>query len=154
MEGSVMTATIRLDGVGRRFGRTWALADIDLELAPGVVGLLGPNGAGKTTLLRMLATVMPPTRGRLVILGCDPAVPAEQTEIRRNLGHLPQEVGFPRAFSAFVFVDYVAVLKEWRDPDARHAEVRRVLDLVHLSGSAAKGIRTLSGGQRRRLALA
>jgi ABC-2 type transport system ATP-binding protein len=116
--------------------------------------LIGPNGAGKTTLLRILATVMTPTMGRLSVLGFDPAVSAQRTEIRRRLGYLPQEVGFPSGFSAFAFIDYVAVLKEWRDPGVRHAEVRRVLDVVHLSGSAAKRIRTLSGGQRRRLALA
>jgi ABC-2 type transport system ATP-binding protein len=56
-----MTASIRLRGVGRRFGGTWALADVDLDLAPGVTGLLGPNGAGRTTLLRLLATALSPT---------------------------------------------------------------------------------------------
>ena len=54
----------------------------------------------------------------------------------------------------FGFVDYLAVLKEWTEPAARHAEVRRVLDLVNLGGSATKKIQTLSGGQRRRLGLA
>jgi ABC-type hemin transport system ATPase subunit len=44
-----MTASISLRGVGRTFGATRALADVDLDLEPGVIGLLGPNGAGKTT---------------------------------------------------------------------------------------------------------
>jgi len=149
-----MTASIRLRGVGRRFGRTWALADVDLDLAPGVTGLLGPNGAGKTTLLRLLATALSPTQGQLDMLGLDPAAPAQRTDIRRGLGYLPQEIGFPRGFSAFAFVDYIALLKEWTQPAARHAEVRRVLDLVGLAGISAKRIRTLSGGQRRRLVLA
>ncbi len=145
---------INLAGVGRKFGGTWALTDIDLDLSRGVVGLLGPNGAGKTTLLRVLATAIAPTRGQISVFGLDPAIPEQRTGIRRRLGYLPQEVGFPRGFSAFAFVDYVAVLKEWSDPATRHAEVRRVLDLVNLSGVATKRIRTLSGGQRRRLALA
>jgi ABC-2 type transport system ATP-binding protein len=51
-------------------------------------------------------------------------------------------------------VDYVAVLKEWAQPAARHAEVRRVLAQVGLAGDEAKRIRVMSGGQRRRLALA
>ena len=88
------------------------------------------------------------------VLGLDPGDPAERTEIRRQLGYLPQEVGFPRGFTAFAFVDYVALLKEWPQPAARHAEVRRVLDLVDLSGLGAKRIRAMSGGQRRRVALA
>jgi ABC-2 type transport system ATP-binding protein len=149
-----MTASISLRGVGRTFGATRALADVDLDLEPGVIGLLGPNGAGKTTLLRVLATALPPSQGEVRVLGRDPEVPAERTEIRRRLGYLPQEVGFPRGFTAFGFVDYIALLKEWSQPPARHAEVRRVLDQVGLSGAAAKRIRAMSGGQRRRVALA
>ena len=149
-----MTASISLRGVGRTFGATRALADVDLDLEPGVIGLLGPNGAGKTTLLRLLATALPPSHGHLRMLGRDPQMPAERTDIRRRLGYLPQEVGFPRGFTAFAFVDYIAVLKEWTQPVARHAEVRRVLDQVGLSDVAAKRIRAMSGGQRRRVALA
>ena len=147
-------ATVELDGIGRRWGSTVALADVNLALAPGVVGLLGPNGAGKTTLLRIVATVLAPSGGRIRIDGRDPARPADRTAIRRTLGYLPQETGFPRGFTAFGFVDYIAVLKEWTDATARHAEVRRVLDLVELAGSGPTSIRSLSGGQRRRLALA
>ena len=88
------------------------------------------------------------------VLGLDPEVPAGRTGIRRQLGYLPQEVGFPRGFTAFAFVDYIALLKEWTQPAARHAEVRRVLDLVGLSDLGAKRIRAMSGGQRRRVALA
>jgi ABC-2 type transport system ATP-binding protein len=145
---------ISLRGVGRSFGATQALADVDLDLRAGVIGLLGPNGAGKTTLLRLLATALPPSRGKVRVLGRDVEVLAERTEIRRRLGYLPQEVGFPRGFTAFAFVDYIALLKEWADPAARHAEVRRVLDQVGLSDAATKRIRAMSGGQRRRVALA
>ena len=149
-----MTASISLRGAGRTFGATRALAGVDLDLKPGVIGLLGPNGAGKTTLLRLLATALPPSQGQVRVLGLDPEVPAERTGIRRRLGYLPQEAGFPRGFTAFAFVDYIALLKEWTQPAARHAEVRRVLALVGLSDVAAKRIRALSGGQRRRVALA
>ena len=72
------------------------------------------------------------------MLGLDPQVPAQRTGIRRQLGYLPQEAGFPRGFTAFAFVDYIALLKEWTEPATRHAEVRRVLDLVGLSGLGAK----------------
>src|SRR3954471_12400611 len=149
-----MTASISLRGVGRSFGATHALTDVDLDLDPGVIGLLGPNGAGKTTLLRLLATALPPSRGEVRVLGRDVEVPAERTDIRRRLGYLPQEVGFPRGFTAFAFVDYIALLKEWAQPAAPHAEVRRVLDHVGLTDVAPKRIRAMSGGQRRRVALA
>jgi ABC-2 type transport system ATP-binding protein len=149
-----VTASISLRSVGRSIGATRALTDVDLDLEPGVIGLHVPNGAGKTTLLRLLATALPPSRGDVRVLGRDVEVSGERTEIRRRLGYLPQEVGFPRGFTAFAFVDYIALLKEWNEPAARHAEVRRVLEQVGLSGLAAKRIRAMSGGQRRRVALA
>jgi ABC-2 type transport system ATP-binding protein len=149
-----MPASISMRGVERTYGATVALADVDLDLEPGVIGLLGPNGAGKTTLIRLLATALPSTGGEMRVLGYNPEVPAQRTDIRRRLGYLPQEAGFPRGFTAFAFVDYIALLKEWTEAAARHAEVRRVLELVGLSDLATKRIRAMSGGQRRRVALA
>ena len=146
--------TVALAHVTRRYGSATVLDALDLELSPGITGLLGPNGAGKTTLLRILATVLAPTSGSCRALGRDPVDPAQRTEIRRRLGYLPQESGYPRGFTAFRYVDYVAALKEWTERDARHAEVRRALELVGLSDLAGKRMRTLSGGQRRRAALA
>ncbi|MEO7430190.1 MAG: ATP-binding cassette domain-containing protein, partial [Acidimicrobiales bacterium] len=69
-------------------------------------------------------------------------------------GYLPQEPGFHRSFSAFEFVDYVAILKEWTDRKARHDEVRRVLSLVGLEPVMGTAIKKLSGGMRRRVAIA
>ncbi len=148
------TPAIELRGVSRRFRGTTVLDELRLEVMPGVVGLLGPNGAGKTTLLRILATVLGADGGSVRILGRDPADTTERTEIRRRLGYLPQELGYPRGFTAYRFVDYMAVLKQIEEPAARRAEVRRVLEDVDLADRAAKSIRTLSGGQRRRVGLA
>ena len=136
-----MTASISLRGVSQRSGVTWALTDIDLDLVPGVTGLLGPNGAGKTTLRWLFATVLAPTQGRVSVLGLDPAVPAQRTDIRRRLGYLPQEIGFPRGFSGFAFVDYVAVLKEWAQPAAATRKyagcwTRSACPVTRASGSA------------------
>ncbi len=146
--------TISLAGVSKRFGSTIALDHVDAVFAPGVNGLLGPNGAGKTTMLRILATVLPVDDGRLDVLGVDPTTGHGRLSVRRRLGYLPQEPGFHRQFSAFDFVDYVAILKEWADRRARHDEVRRVLSLVDLDSVMHKRIGQLSGGMRRRVGIA
>jgi ABC-2 type transport system ATP-binding protein len=146
--------TVQVVDVHKRFGRTTALAGIGFEAPAVITGLLGPNGAGKTTLLRMAATVLAPDSGSLRLLGLDPGVADERLSIRRRLGYMPQEPGFHQTFTAFEFVDYVAILKEMTERRSRHEEVRRVLSLVGLEQVMDRKIKTLSGGMRRRVALA
>ncbi|MEV5576222.1 ABC transporter ATP-binding protein [Spirillospora sp. NPDC052269] len=131
-----------------------ALAGVSFELGPGVTGLLGPNGAGKTTLLRVLATAIAPSSGSLSIGGEDPASAHGRLSIRRRLGYLPQDPGFHLNFSAFDFIDYIAILKEITDRSRRRAEALRVLEAVGLADHRSKRIKTLSGGMRQRVALA
>lgn len=146
--------TIETSELCKRYGTTDVIADLSLCIRPGVTGLLGPNGAGKTTLMRMLATVLAPTDGCMSLLGLNPHDAGQRTDVRRRLGYMPQEPGFHRQFTAFEFVDYVAILKEMTDARARHREVRRVLERVGLEDVAGRRIRKLSGGMRRRVALA
>ncbi|MFH9006932.1 ABC transporter ATP-binding protein [Streptomyces afghaniensis] len=148
-----MTPTVSASGIGLRYGGTQALDDVSLRLTGGVTGLLGPNGAGKTTLLRVLATALPADRGAFTVLGHDPGTARGRQEVRRRLGYLPQTPGFHPDFTAFEFVDYVAILKEMTGRAARHREVRRVLDEVGLADVRGKRIRKLSGGMRQRVAL-
>jgi ABC-2 type transport system ATP-binding protein len=140
--------------VGKSYGRQRVLDDITLESGPGILGLLGPNGAGKTTLLRILATVAAPDSGRVELLGRNACSGNDRVDIRRRLGYVPQETGFPSGFTAFEYVDYVAILKEMTDRRARHDEVRRVLDTVGLTPMARRRIRRLSGGMKQRLIIA
>ncbi|MBE8478211.1 ABC transporter ATP-binding protein [Streptomyces justiciae] len=149
-----MTPTVSAEGLSLHYGGTRALDDVSLRLTRGVTGLLGPNGAGKTTLLRVLATAVPADRGAFTVLGNDPGTARGRQEVRRRLGYLPQTPGFHPDFTAFEFVDYVAILKELTDRGARHREVRRVLDEVDLGDVRGKRIKKLSGGMRQRVALA
>lgn len=146
--------TVSIQEVTKTYGGTPALDGVSFELDTGITGLLGPNGAGKTTLLRCLATVLAPDRGGIEVLGFDPDRPKDRTEIRRRIGYLPQEPGFYRTFTCFEFLDYLAILKEHTDRAERHAEIRRILQLTGLSDRSTTKIRKLSGGMRRRLALA
>jgi ABC-2 type transport system ATP-binding protein len=144
----------KVEGAVKRFGTTRALDGLTLDAGTGITGLLGPNGAGKTTLLRVLATILGLDKGRCEILGRDPAIRRQRLEIRRRLGYMPQEPGFHRNFTAFEFIDYVGILKEMTSRRERRREVDRVVELTGLSGVAHKKIKALSGGMRRRVALA
>lgn len=144
---------IDINGLTRRFGQTMAVADVDLQAGPGVLGLLGPNGAGKTSLLRVLATAVPPTSGRLRLLGRDPRSFGPRREIRRCLGYLPQNLGFYPGFTVAEFVEYFALLKEV--PSARiPAAVAAAIERADLGGHAKAKLRTLSGGMLRRVGIA
>src|SRR5882757_7300515 len=144
---------VEITGLTRRFGRTVAVAVADLQAGPGVFGLLGPNGAGKTSLLRMMATAIPPTSGRLRLLGRDPGSYGPQREIRRRLGYLPQHLGYYPGFTVEEFVQYFALLKEM--PPARiPAAVAAAVERVDLGGKARAKLRTLSGGMLRRAGIA
>jgi ABC-type multidrug transport system ATPase subunit len=144
---------VEISGLTRRFGRTMAVAGVDLRAGPGVVGLLGPNGAGKTSLLRMMATAIPPTSGRLRLLGRDPRSAAPRREIRRRLGYLPQHLGYYGGFTVAEFVEYFALLKEM--PAARiPLAVATAVDRVGLGDRPGARLRTLSGGMLRRAGIA
>jgi ABC-2 type transport system ATP-binding protein len=144
---------VEITELTRRFGRTMAVAGVDLRAGPGVYGLLGPNGAGKTSLLRMMATVIPPTSGNLRLLGRDPGQYGPRREIRRRLGYLPQSLGYYPGFTVVEFIEYFALLKDMpaaRVPGAVAAAVER----VELGGKARAKLRTLSGGLLRRVGIA
>jgi ABC-type multidrug transport system ATPase subunit len=144
---------IETAGLIRRFGRTQAVAGVDLQAGPGVFGLLGPNGAGKTTLLRMMATVIPPSSGTLRLLDRDPRAFGPRREIRRRLGYLPQNLGYYPSFTTAEFIEYFALLKEM--PSARvPGAVAAAVERVGLGDRARAKLRTLSGGMLRRVGIA
>ena len=137
----------------RRFGRTQAVAGVTLQAGAGVFGLLGPNGAGKTSLLRMMATVLPPTSGRLRLLDRDPGSYAPRREIRRRLGYLPQNLGYFPGFTVAEFVEYFALLKDMPPGQVPRA-VAAAVEQVSLGDKARAKLRTLSGGMLRRVGIA
>jgi len=91
---------IRTEALTKRFGHVTALADLDLEVAPGeVMGYLGPNGAGKTTTIRLILGLLRPTSGRCEVFGLD--VQRAGVETHRRLAYVPGEASlWPRLTGA------------------------------------------------------
>ena len=88
-----MTAVLQAQGLGKKYGRRWALTDCDLEVPAGhVVGLVGPNGAGKSTLLNLAVGMLTPTTGSVEVLGCAGRDAAGQGRVRRA-GHADVQHG-------------------------------------------------------------
>ncbi len=146
--------TITVTSLTQRHGISFTLRVDSFVSAGGATAILGPNGSGKTTLLRLLATLTQPETGSIRVDVLDPTVPVERTAIRRRLGYVAQSNGLPDRMRVSEFCDYVGALKEIGPDRLRRRWSAWALDRVGLTGVAGDRIRTLSGGMRRRLAIA
>ena len=150
-----MAELIAARGLTKHFGATRALAGLDLSVAAGEVhGLLGPNGAGKSTSFRMICGMVLPDRGRVYLSGQDVTDwPMFRRARDGKMGYLPQE---PSVFKKLTVEQNISSLLELLGVD-RKARLRRTDELLdefnitHIRRSKAAG---LSGGERRRLAIA
>jgi ABC-2 type transport system ATP-binding protein len=131
-----------------------ALNALSLQIGTGMFGLVGPNGAGKTTLMRILATLLRPTDGHMVIFGNDLATFSGQEGTRNLLGYLPQEAGFHLELTVEQELDYLAILKRVTRSAERARQVTEALERVGLYQARRERVRTLSGGMKRRLGIA
>ena len=140
-----MTAAVETEGLGKRYRRTWALADCTLTVPAGhVVGLVGPNGAGKTTLLSIATGMLAPSAGAIEVLGARPAAgPAQLARV----GYLPQTAPVYAGLSLADHLKLGARLNPAWDAELARNRVER-LDL-----NPRQKAGTLSGGQRAQLAL-
>lgn len=146
------TPALRVRQLSHRYGSVLALADVDLDIAPGeFVALVGPSGCGKSTLLRLVAGLLQPQSGRVEIggreVGGDSWLPPE----RRNIGIVFQD------HALFPHLDVGANLSFGLRSLAkreRRERVQEVLELVELAGYEGRYPHELSGGERQRVALA
>jgi ABC-2 type transport system ATP-binding protein len=140
-----MTAAIEARGLGKKYGRRWALSECTLSIPVGrVVGLVGPNGAGKTTLLNLATGMLAPTAGSIRVLGGAPGSGPNQLA---RVGYVAQDAPIYGGLSVADHLRLGAHMNPRWDADLAASRIRQ-LGLV-----AKQKAGTLSGGQRAQLAL-
>ncbi len=149
-----MSETMALEATGleKTLGRTKALDGVDLEVPRGsILGMLGPNGAGKTTTVRVLATLLRPDRGSARVAGHD--VVTEAALVRRHIGLTGQYAALDESLTGRA--NLVMIGRLGRLPaKAAKARADELLSQFSLTDAADRGVKTYSGGMRRRLDLA
>jgi len=138
-------AAISLENLTKRYGDVSANDGITLAVEEGeIFGYLGPNGAGKTTTIRQLLGLIKPTEGTATVLGADIRNRKALTEVKADLGYLPDELGFDERLTGNQALDYFARMRG----DQRREEL---LELFH--PPLEKKIETYSAGNRRMLGI-
>lgn len=145
-----MSAAISTVGLTKTYGGTTVVDGLGLEIATGeVFGLLGPNGAGKTTTILMLLGLTEPTSGSMQVLGLDPR--RNPLEVKRNVGYLPDAVGFYDDLTGRQNLRFTARLNQVEDADAR---IEELLGRVGLADAGDQRAGEYSRGMKQRLGLA
>jgi lipooligosaccharide transport system ATP-binding protein len=143
---------INASSIAKRFGEVVAVDDISFEVRHGeTYGLLGPNGAGKTTTMRMVSGLSPLTGGKLIVAGID--VSREGRAVRNVLGVVTQQDGLDTDLNArdnLITYGFIAGLS--RALAEQRADA--VLMYFDLTDKSNEEIDNLSGGMKRRLAIA
>ncbi|MEZ5234306.1 MAG: ATP-binding cassette domain-containing protein [Acidimicrobiia bacterium] len=146
------TAAVLCRGAGKRFGSTWVVRGLDLQLEPGtILGLIGPSGCGKTTTMRLINGAYHPDEGDVAVFGAPPS--RLDTARRVSIGYLPQRPVLFEDLSLWQNLLFHASLNGVRRR-GRRARLLRQLELVDLGEDRRKLVRNSSGGMQRRLALA
>jgi ABC-2 type transport system ATP-binding protein len=143
--GHGMPAVLEARGLGKRYGRRWALTDCTLAIPPGrVAGLVGPNGAGKTTLLNLAVGLLAPTSGTIEVLGSGPADGPGQLA---RVGFVAQDMPL---YARLSVADHLR-LGGWLNPGWDQGLAEDRIDRLGLDPRQRAG--KLSSGQRAQLAL-
>jgi len=141
---------IRLEGLGKRYGRLTALDGVSLDVRPGeIFGFLGLNGAGKTTTIRILLDLVRPTAGRASVFGLD--CRGESLAVRAQIGYLPGELGFYSDMTGTAVLDLLGRLNQRPIDEAWQRELLDRLELA--SRDLGRRLREYSTGMKRKLGI-
>ncbi|HEY5669778.1 MAG TPA: ABC transporter ATP-binding protein, partial [Anaerolineales bacterium] len=151
MEDSNNHQVLLAENLRKSYGPRLALRGLSFSLKAGrILGFLGPNGAGKTTAIRILTTILEPDSGHFVVDGISSEYP---DKIRRRIGVLPENLGFPRQMTGFEYLTHFGQLYGVSTADARSNSLR-LLEDVGLKQRAKSLIGTYSHGMRQRIGIA
>ena len=139
-------------GLRKAYGPVQAVDGLDLKVEEGeIYGLLGPNGSGKTTTILILLGLTEPSSGEVRVVGYNPT--REPLKVKRQVGYLPENVGFYDDLTARENLRYIARLNGIPDRDSKK-RIEEVLKQVGLAEVADRPVRTYSRGMRQRLGIA
>jgi ABC-2 type transport system ATP-binding protein len=145
---------LQLVGLTMKFDKTLALDNLSLSIQRGdIYGLIGPNGAGKTTTFKIVATILRPTKGHIVIAGMDARMSHHIRDIRRKIGYMPDSFGVYEDMTVEEYLSFFAAAYDITNPK-RQQLVNDVLELVDLNVKKDALIETLSRGMQQRLGIA
>ncbi len=152
LETSQAAAVISVQNLVHRYENRTALNGVSFNVRPAeLFGLLGPNGSGKTTLFRILSTLMIPTGGRAIVMGCDAAQDA--ASLRRQIGVVFQAQSVDPKLTAYENLWHQGHLYGLRGSGLKQ-RVGEILARVGLADRAKERVETFSGGMQRRIELA
>ena len=137
--------------VTKKYGKKYALQDVNLQLSEGVYGLLGPNGAGKSTLMNIITGNLAADTGQVLWNG--KSLKVLGADYRRILGYAPQQQGLYEGFTGRRFLSYMGVLKKIPKKEIVQ-EIERTAACVNLTDKLDYPIGTYSGGMKQRLLIA
>jgi ABC-2 type transport system ATP-binding protein len=141
-------SSIELNQASRWYGNVVAVNDVTMTIGPGVTGLLGPNGAGKSTILHMIAGLLKPSRGDVLVAG-EPSW--NNTELHSKIGLVLDRDTVYAFLTGTEFVTAVARLHKLPDPEAA---ARRAVGIVEMADAADRRISTYSKGMAQRIKVA
>ncbi len=152
LPGSAVSLAIEASGLAKAYGRTRALDGLDLSVETGtILGMLGPNGAGKTTSVRVLTTLLRPDRGTARVGGYD--VVTDAARVRTQIGLTGQYAALDESLTGQANLVMIGQLGRLTRRQAKQ-RATELLARFDLSDAADRGVKTYSGGMRRRLDLA
>jgi|TARA_B100001013_G_scaffold122262_2_gene70975 sodium transport system ATP-binding protein len=143
---------ISIQNVSKWFGKFKAIDSVNIEVKKGeIFGLLGLNGAGKTTTQRMVSTVFQPTKGEILVNGFNSK--NDSSEVRKNIGFLPTEVGLYDRLTAREVIRYFGILNDIEENQIND-KIDVILEKLSLTEYADKRCSKLSRGNKQKVAIA